>query len=445
LKNNARQRLFSTPWDRTRESAAKALGKIGDPRAIEPLIKALDDSCSFARGEAALALVKIGKPGVMPLVKALNQWSPAISMASAEILGKIGDPRAIEPLIQRLSDWNPGLRWKAAIALGEINDAQAIQPLINTLSDWHPKVRQAAADSLKKLGYSPAQVEELINNTTIRPKRLRDYLYPIFRITMQYIGYVILLLIILSVYILKRIYQKRGEVQEQTGALKQKEPFLKPPKRLARLLRKLDTLMYDLVKGHAVHHFFKGLGYHFKGIRFGFRHIELLKLLMLPYGVAALLWFISLFLSFFAVLMIDTPDFKWTQVPGYIPLVILFVGSFFPGILVNITAAPIHDQIPKKYKAIKHHGPEPDDPKRTFGEKLKQIREEFKTSLFFIGVPFLFLLIPIVGVFLVFMASAMLVAAVRRSPEISLRSATADEASRETSSTIGAMVSARAP
>jgi DNA repair photolyase len=53
-----------------RYDAAKALGRLGDPRAVEPLISALRDVCKSA----------------------------------AEALGKIGDSRAIEPLISVLED-----------------------------------------------------------------------------------------------------------------------------------------------------------------------------------------------------------------------------------------------------------------------------------------------------------------------------------------------------
>jgi HEAT repeat protein len=80
-------------------TAAKALGDIGDTRAVEPLIKELGD----------------------------------INSAAAEALGKIRDERALEPLIEALV-WNEygGRidRKYVAEALGQLGDTRAIQPII---------------------------------------------------------------------------------------------------------------------------------------------------------------------------------------------------------------------------------------------------------------------------------------------------------------------------
>jgi HEAT repeat protein len=45
-----------------RKKAVEALGKIGDKKAVEPLILALKDAFPDIREEAAEALVKIGEP-----------------------------------------------------------------------------------------------------------------------------------------------------------------------------------------------------------------------------------------------------------------------------------------------------------------------------------------------------------------------------------------------
>jgi HEAT repeat protein len=110
-----------------RKYAAITLGKLGDPRAFQPLVKALGDS--DLRG------------------------------AAAEALGKLRDPRAVEPLIRALADLVP----TAAEALGELADARAVEPLIEALE--HPPVFRQAIKALRKFGKlnNVRAVDRLIN------------------------------------------------------------------------------------------------------------------------------------------------------------------------------------------------------------------------------------------------------------------------------------------
>jgi HEAT repeat protein len=78
--------------------------------------------------------------------------------AAARALGKIGDTRAVEPLVEALKD-DIHVRWRAAEALLEIGKTSAsVEPLVEALkdedsyvfNDWH--VREAAAEALVKIG-----------------------------------------------------------------------------------------------------------------------------------------------------------------------------------------------------------------------------------------------------------------------------------------------------
>ncbi|GAG30218.1 unnamed protein product, partial [marine sediment metagenome] len=71
---------------------------------------------------------------------------------AASSLGKIGDARAVEPLIQSLNDSNERFRGQAAVALGELKDNRAVEPLIKALKDKDKSVRKAAAQSLGFIG-----------------------------------------------------------------------------------------------------------------------------------------------------------------------------------------------------------------------------------------------------------------------------------------------------
>jgi HEAT repeat protein len=208
--------LKDEEWD-VRQAAARALGKIKDPRAVKPLIAALKDEKWDVRQAAAEALGEIGAPAVEPLIAALKGenkdvrqaaaamlgrlgWQPgrdetagwywmvkgdwdkcvalgalavepliaalkdgsfSVRKAAAEALGKIGDPRAVEPLIAALKDKDEYVRKAAAYALGKIKDPRAVEPLIAALKDQNSDVRAAAAYALGEIK-DPRAVEPLI-------------------------------------------------------------------------------------------------------------------------------------------------------------------------------------------------------------------------------------------------------------------------------------------
>jgi len=67
-------------------------------------------------------------------------------------LGKIGDKRAVEPLINVLRiEVDYVTRTCAAWALGEIGDARAVEALTEALNDEEKDVRQAARYALKQI------------------------------------------------------------------------------------------------------------------------------------------------------------------------------------------------------------------------------------------------------------------------------------------------------
>jgi HEAT repeat protein len=127
--------------------AAEALGRIGDVRAVEPLVVLLSeyDRHDQVRDAASQALRKIdanwakseaAKRAVPALVANLSdkrnlRGSPT---HAAEVLGLIGVPDAVEPLIAAINKYYRGERAVAAgKALGEIGDARALEPLIALL------------------------------------------------------------------------------------------------------------------------------------------------------------------------------------------------------------------------------------------------------------------------------------------------------------------------
>ena len=125
------QALGDSGWE-VRRAAAEALGAIGDPQAVPPLIQALGhetnpfaDYRDAVRRAAAEALVKIGTPAVPALIQALGHYWYDVRRAAAEALGAIGDPQAIPALIEALGDLSENVRRAALQAIQQIQTKQS--------------------------------------------------------------------------------------------------------------------------------------------------------------------------------------------------------------------------------------------------------------------------------------------------------------------------------
>jgi HEAT repeat protein len=162
-------RLLEVEDSSIRSVAARALGSIGDMRAVEPLIRLLKDEEASVRGAAVRALGEIGdERAVEPLIGMLSDRQ-GISMGAVDAMGEIGGVRVVDLLIEMLSDTAMWPRWHAARALGKIGDTRAVEPLIRLLGDdyaqkWgspHHTPRCAAAGALVQIGDKRA-VELLI-------------------------------------------------------------------------------------------------------------------------------------------------------------------------------------------------------------------------------------------------------------------------------------------
>ena len=145
-----------------RKCAVTALGKIGDERALKPLLKALNDEDSDVKRRVILSLEKMKNLAIDPLLRAFYDKDWRVQAIVAEALGKIGDERAVQPLIRALTDKdkierNRYVRGKAAEALGRLGDKRAIKPLVDALNEKYIYVRRKAEKALERLG----QISEL--------------------------------------------------------------------------------------------------------------------------------------------------------------------------------------------------------------------------------------------------------------------------------------------
>lgn len=104
--------------------------------------------------------VSLGEPQAVELViRALGHEYLRVRESAAEELLKIGPP-AIGVLLHALKDRDSDVRWLAAQILGHLGDLQALEQLKAALRDEDLYVRKAAADALRLLGWQPNEESE---------------------------------------------------------------------------------------------------------------------------------------------------------------------------------------------------------------------------------------------------------------------------------------------
>src|SRR5205085_12186978 len=122
-----------------RSRAIDSLREFGD-ELVEPMIELLGDADEETRA-AAIGIASVFDdarivPSTIPLLKDADWW---IRIAAADTLGRLKDPRAVEPLIACLAD--PDIKWSTVEALGRIGDMRALPALGRMLADPMPDVR----------------------------------------------------------------------------------------------------------------------------------------------------------------------------------------------------------------------------------------------------------------------------------------------------------------
>jgi len=142
-----------------------ALGRIGDERAVEPLILVLtkeawkgmaDEDCCVA---AMYALSPVDDEHVSDvLVKFINKAPPAFlqsRIAGAEILGarinREWNIKEVGALKLRLNDIDGPVRSKAISVFANLQDPRAVDTLVSYLNDRYFYIRQGAELALKKM------------------------------------------------------------------------------------------------------------------------------------------------------------------------------------------------------------------------------------------------------------------------------------------------------
>ncbi len=138
--------LGSADWI-VRMHAAKALGRIKDEAAVEPLIPLLQDKVKAVREEATASLAAIGTAALPSLLDAMHHPEWLVRLHAVEAVGKMRSPDAVEPLLSVLfNDPDTAIREDAIRALGLIGDARAVDFLLVAMKE--PGLRPLAVEAL---------------------------------------------------------------------------------------------------------------------------------------------------------------------------------------------------------------------------------------------------------------------------------------------------------
>jgi HEAT repeat protein len=139
-----------------REAAVTSLGLLRDPRAVEPILATLLETEKRYRNAAVLALRRIGAPAFPPLVRELGSPEVLMRQAAASALIGSSSPTVNGPLMVALKDSDEQVRSAAARALGWDGNVGAVASLVGTLSDKSWMVVDSAVAALGAIGVPAA-------------------------------------------------------------------------------------------------------------------------------------------------------------------------------------------------------------------------------------------------------------------------------------------------
>jgi len=142
--------------------AANALGEIGEPQAVDGLLKLIGDEDASVRQAAVAALNSIIPPSMSQrIIPLLHDRDPNVRESAVKIAGYFGYPDAADALVDLSRDPNERVRCAALEHLPFVEDERAFDVLGHALKDETPNVRAAAARALGNME-SPRVVAHLI-------------------------------------------------------------------------------------------------------------------------------------------------------------------------------------------------------------------------------------------------------------------------------------------
>jgi len=164
--------------------AIDALGRLGNPAAVEPLIHMLKNVISLSADTIAVALGQIKDTrAVDALLDAVQSETMRLRCAAIWALGELGDQKAVGPLIMQLEGFNFTERLLAAGALAKIGDSQAAAKLADLFSHsdhyWMRKTLAEALDQLGEGSFIDGMKEEIAERRRHHPVTVKEGAIPL--------------------------------------------------------------------------------------------------------------------------------------------------------------------------------------------------------------------------------------------------------------------------
>jgi HEAT repeat protein len=137
-----------------RKFAATLLGKLGDPRAIEPLGMTLYDLHHEVGKVSAESLAQFGAPAVDVLIEALSHPEMWIRIHAIQALSRIKDGRVTPLVLEMLNDPEREVKKQVILSLGNLKDPRALPALQEIASnradrELHTLAKQAVENLAK--------------------------------------------------------------------------------------------------------------------------------------------------------------------------------------------------------------------------------------------------------------------------------------------------------
>ncbi len=139
-------------------AAARALGRLGDPKAIPALLSVAQTPQDELRINVFEALAELRAVEAVPAArKALSDANHRVRRWAGVLLKEVGSREALPDLRRALSDPDPGVRLQAAQAIEKMQDQESREQLKNALDkETVPEVREALDKAIRSPKGTPS-------------------------------------------------------------------------------------------------------------------------------------------------------------------------------------------------------------------------------------------------------------------------------------------------
>jgi HEAT repeat protein len=156
--------LIATLDDSDRDvriGAMRALGDMGDARAHDPMLAAMEDETRWESALIADVVLTIGPSMALPILQRMRETrDESLRAGYVHLLGLLREPAAVSDLLKHVHTDNDRLRMDVIRALGNIGDSRVAGSLLPCLDDSRAEIRAATAEALGKVD-EEAAVEPL--------------------------------------------------------------------------------------------------------------------------------------------------------------------------------------------------------------------------------------------------------------------------------------------